>query len=130
MFEFVCIRCHRHKIRRLKFALTRHLFYCQFQMYFSVKLTMATMIMIAGMMMFPKSEAGIGDCWSTWSRCTKWSRFFTGKLWLSCQQRCFCLGYATGECTEVPSSCPFTNKAWQCQCSGTRHGSTPSWCGF
>ena len=82
---------------------------------------------------FPKStEAnGIGDCWETWSRCTSWSSFATGVLWQSCEDRCKCKGYVSGSCVETKSNCPFSDKAWQCQCSGTKtNAKKPSWCGF
>ncbi|KAK3612040.1 hypothetical protein CHS0354_021721 [Potamilus streckersoni] len=72
----------------------------------------------------------ITDCWDTWSRCSRWSSPATGILWLSCADRCKCKGNATGTCREVPSKCPLTSKAWQCQCSGKLSGRKPSWCGF
>ncbi|XP_074639296.1 hydramacin-1-like [Acropora palmata] len=73
----------------------------------------------------------IGKCWDAWSRCTRWSYFATGIGWQSCQDRCFCLGHRTGTCVEVPSQCPLTKMAWQCQCSGSSGGAKkPRWCGF
>ncbi|KAL3852593.1 hypothetical protein ACJMK2_016212 [Sinanodonta woodiana] len=86
---------------------------------------------LAILTMTPPTEGNpITDCWNTWSRCTKWSSGATGILWQSCEDRCKCQGYATGTCKTVSSNCPLTNEAWQCQCSGTRSGSKPSWCGF
>ncbi|KAL3861899.1 hypothetical protein ACJMK2_007913 [Sinanodonta woodiana] len=58
------------------------------------------------------------DCWDTWSRCTEWSSPGTGILWKSCENQCKSKGYATGTCKEVTSTCPLTNTAKQCQCSG------------
>nr|AFI24614.1 antibacterial peptide [Cyclina sinensis] len=60
----------------------------------------------------------IGDCWATWSRCSKWSNFLTGVLWKTCNERCIDLGHTGGDCVEVKSNCPLSDKAWQCQCSG------------
>ncbi|KAL3852596.1 hypothetical protein ACJMK2_016215 [Sinanodonta woodiana] len=86
---------------------------------------------LAILTMTPSTEGNpITDCWNTWSRCTKRDYGATGRFWQSCVDRCKCLGYATGICREVPSNCPIATKAWQCQCSGTRSGSKPIWCGF
>ncbi|KAL3852595.1 hypothetical protein ACJMK2_016214 [Sinanodonta woodiana] len=86
---------------------------------------------LAILTMTPSTEANaITDCWNTWSRCTGWSSWATGYLWLSCEDRCKCQGHAYGTCRIVTSKCPLTHEAWQCQCSGTRYGSRPSWCGF
>merc|ERR1711942_173558 len=74
--------------------------------------------------------SSIGPCWETWSRCTQWSSSGTGILWQSCQDRCVCKGYSSGTCREVRSTCPLSNRAWQCQCSGSRNGPKPGWCGF
>nr|AEC50045.1 theromacin [Sinohyriopsis cumingii] len=86
------------------------------------------MILVA-IIMIPSIEGNpITDCWETWSRCSRWSSPATGILWQSCEDRCKCLGYATGTCREVPSRCPLTDKAWQCQCSGTLSGPKPENC--
>ncbi|KAH9502873.1 Hydramacin-1 [Bulinus truncatus] len=62
------------------------------------------------------SEAGWGDCYETWSRCSRWSSPFTGKLWKSCNDRCKQLGRRGGNCVLSPSKCPLSSKAYQCQC--------------
>ncbi|KAL3852597.1 hypothetical protein ACJMK2_016216 [Sinanodonta woodiana] len=81
------------------------------------------------LIMTPSAEGNVlKDCWDTWSRCTGWSSGATGILWQSCEDRCKCKGYATGSCKEVPSKCPLTNEAWQCQCSGTLTGQKPNSC--
>ncbi|VDH93327.1 Hypothetical predicted protein, partial [Mytilus galloprovincialis] len=37
---------------------------------------------------FPPTEGGpIGDCWNTWSRCSRWSSGGTGILWKGCNNR-------------------------------------------
>ena len=100
-----------------------------FQMSLFVRMSLAVIVMTL-VFLPPPSEAGsIGQCWDTWSRCTRWSHFASGIAWQKCPQRCVCLGHATGRCVMTPSSCPLSNKAWQCQCSGRRNGPKPSWCG-
>ena len=47
----------------------------------------ATLLMIANL-----PEATKASCWKTWSRCTEWSHFFTGKIWTKCDPYCKCLG--------------------------------------
>merc|ERR1711872_946462 len=66
---------------------------------------------------------GYGDCWETWSRCTRWSMVFTGILWQNCNDRCICKGARSGACRLSPSKCPLSNKAYTCVCSGRRSGS-------
>ncbi|XP_055862837.1 hydramacin-1-like [Biomphalaria glabrata] len=61
-------------------------------------------------------EAGWGDCYETWSRCSRWSSPFTGVLWKSCNDRCKELKKRGGNCVQTPSKCPVTSKAYQCQC--------------
>jgi hypothetical protein len=58
-----------------------------------------------------------GGCYDTWSRCSKWSSFLTGKLWADCAKRCKELGKSGGNCVEVNSTCFFIKgKVLQCQC--------------
>ncbi|TRY63109.1 hypothetical protein TCAL_03912 [Tigriopus californicus] len=88
-------------------------------------------VCLVGLNLVTETEAGWGDCWDTWSRCSRWSSGGTGILWQSCAKRCQCLGKATGSCVISRSACPLSNKAWQCKCSSARRsGRKPSWCGF
>ena len=97
---------------------------------FSVKLCFTMMMIVLGLMLLPQSEAGLSDCYATWSRCSQWSNYFTGVVWLTCQDYCYdCKGREAGDCVEVQSSCPFSDKAWQCQCFGGYHGNPkPDYC--
>ena len=97
---------------------------------FSVKLCFTMMMTVLGLMLLPQSEAGLSDCYATWSRCSQWSNYFTGVVWLTCQDYCYdCKGREAGDCVEVQSSCPFSDKAWQCQCFGGYHGNPkPDYC--
>ncbi|XP_068672123.1 neuromacin-like protein [Montipora foliosa] len=82
-----------------------------------VKLALALMLVFAVLDLESEARQNfIGRCWETWSRCTRWSSFATGILWQTCEERCKSLGYGRGDCVKVPSICPFTEKAWQCQC--------------
>eukprot|EP00095_Tigriopus_kingsejongensis_P011840 maker-scaffold1129_size60621-snap-gene-0.10 protein:Tk11840 transcript:maker-scaffold1129_size60621-snap-gene-0.10-mRNA-1 annotation:"theromacin" len=96
----------------------------------SLILSLSLLVVLVSLTQVQEAEAGWGDCWETWSRCTRWSSAGTGYLWQSCAQRCQCLGKASGSCVMSRSSCPLSNKAWQCRCSGTRRGPKPRWCGF
>uniref|UniRef100_A0A914URR2 Uncharacterized protein n=1 Tax=Plectus sambesii TaxID=2011161 RepID=A0A914URR2_9BILA len=58
------------------------------------------------------ASAGWGDCYETWSRCSQWSSPATGVLWQSCKDHCG----GCGDCVLVPSKCPISDKAYQCQC--------------
>ncbi|XP_022810619.1 neuromacin-like protein [Stylophora pistillata] len=60
-----------------------------------------------------------GNCWKTWSRCSRWSSWGTGRLWKTCNDRCIELGYPGGSCQLCPSTCWMTKKAYQCRCFGT-----------
>ncbi|XP_078379947.1 hydramacin-1-like [Oculina patagonica] len=59
-----------------------------------------------------------GNCYKTWSRCSRWSRWATGKLWKNCNDRCIELRYSGGRCQYCPSNCWMSSKAWQCRCYG------------
>merc|ERR1711874_25068 len=58
----------------------------------------------------------IFDCYEVWSRCSGWSSFLTGYAWLTCDDRCKELGKSGGNCVPVPSNCPLSSDAFQCQC--------------
>ncbi|GFO37945.1 macin [Plakobranchus ocellatus] len=87
------------------------------EMAFSSKLCLMAMVLVAVAVISPDQvEAGWGDCYETWSRCSRWSSPATGYLWLSCNDRCRELGRSGGNCRPAPSSCPLSRKAYQCQC--------------
>ncbi|GFO37943.1 macin [Plakobranchus ocellatus] len=89
----------------------------EIKMALSSKLCFVAMVLVAvGVISFDQAEAGVGDCYETWSRCSRWSSWGTGRLWLSCNDRCKELGRNGGSCRLTPSSCPLSNKAYQCQC--------------
>ena len=95
----------------------------------SVKLYLAVMIIAFGVMFLPQSEADVfSDCYETWSRCTRETKFFTGKIWLNCPDHCKkCKNRNGGACVEVPSSCPLIKKAFQCQCTGDYYNNKIPW---
>nr|QXT26520.1 mytimacin 1 [Mytilus coruscus] len=77
--------------------------------------TLITIVIIFSF--FPPTEGGpIGDCWDTWSRCSRWSSGGTGILWKGCNNRCKELGYKSGSCVLRRSDCPLTSKAYRCEC--------------
>ncbi|RUS81392.1 hypothetical protein EGW08_010830 [Elysia chlorotica] len=82
----------------------------------SSKLIIAAIVVVMAMTFVEETEAGIGACFETWSRCSRWSSPATGILWRSCNSRCRQLGRRGGNCRLVPSQCPLSNKAYQCQC--------------
>ena len=78
-------------------------------------------VLIAVMIIFvtfitPLNGFGIGDCFETWSRCSRWSSWGTGYLWADCNTRCQQLGKRGGQCVLSPSTCWMSNQAYQCQC--------------
>ena len=67
-----------------------------------------------------QTEAGtfIGDCYSTWSRCSTWSSWATGLLWATCEEKCMDIGYRGGKCVLVDGvRCSTDGTAYQCQCN-------------
>ncbi|CAL1541438.1 unnamed protein product [Lymnaea stagnalis] len=83
-----------------------------------LKLSVVCLVLAVAALMTHTSEANfVGDCWDTWSRCSSWSSFLTGKAWSSCQERCRQLGYRSGNCVLSSSNCPIARKAQQCKCS-------------
>ena len=85
----------------------------------------ATLLMIANL-----PEATEASCWKTWSRCTEWSHFFTGKIWTKCDPYCKCLGRSGGRCVISKWTCPFADKAWSCHCYESYGPRQTKWCGF
>uniref|UniRef100_A0A182YU74 Uncharacterized protein n=1 Tax=Biomphalaria glabrata TaxID=6526 RepID=A0A182YU74_BIOGL len=78
----------------------------------------AITLLCAGLLSAPPSEANvITACWKAWSRCSRWSSWFTGKLWLTCYDKCRRLGKSRGRCVLTPTACPLAREAYQCQCS-------------
>ena len=74
-------------------------------------------------------EATEASCWETWSRCSKWSKFFSGILWLKCDPYCKCIGRSGGSCVMSHSTCPSADKAWSCHCYGSYGPRQRNWCG-
>ncbi|KAI8782978.1 Mytimacin-6 [Biomphalaria glabrata] len=80
-------------------------------------LLMCTFFLLCiGQLMTPTDGNVIGRCWDTWSRCSTWSRWFTGRVWLTCDGKCRELGKRGGNCVMTPSTCPLSSEAFQCQC--------------
>ncbi|KAK3762271.1 hypothetical protein RRG08_005536 [Elysia crispata] len=77
----------------------------------------AVVLVVMAMTSVEKAEAGWSDCFETWSRCSRWSSPLTGTLWQSCNDRCIELGRRGGSCRQVPSRCPLSSRAYQCQCN-------------
>ncbi|CAL1541437.1 unnamed protein product [Lymnaea stagnalis] len=83
-----------------------------------LKLSVVCLVLAVSALMPQTSQANpIGVCWDTWSRCSEWSKFLSGTVWLTCPQKCQELGHRTGDCVLVPSKCPIASEAYQCQCS-------------
>ncbi|XP_020621503.1 hydramacin-1-like [Orbicella faveolata] len=84
-------------------------------MAFRVGSCLLVLFLVSAMMQISVVE---GTCYETWSRCSRWSRWGTGRLWKSCNDRCKELGYTGGSCQRCPSTCWMSDKAWQCRCYG------------
>ena len=74
-------------------------------------------------------ETTEATCWETWSRCSNWSKYFSGKLWLKCDPYCKCIGRSGGSCVRSHSTCPYSDKAWSCHCYGSYGPKQRIWCG-
>mmetsp|Transcript_87851 Transcript_87851/g.107641 ORF Transcript_87851/g.107641 Transcript_87851/m.107641 type:complete len:95 (+) Transcript_87851:89-373(+) len=71
----------------------------------------------------------VQDCFAAWSRCTPATQSLSGYAWLTCSQRCQCMGYSDGKCKIAASNC-LKMDTYQCQCKNYVGGLRPSWCGF
>nr|AVW85485.1 mytimacin 6 [Haliotis discus hannai] len=86
----------------------------QFDIAFNSTMFLA-IVVLAAVMVLPQVEGG---CWETWSRCTGWSSWGTGRLWKSCNDRCKELGKSGGRCVlKDASDCWMTKKSYQCVCN-------------
>nr|XP_058941925.1 hydramacin-1-like [Pocillopora verrucosa] len=60
-----------------------------------------------------------GSCFTSRLRCSRWGRWFTGKLWKNCNDYCIELGYYGGSCQICRKTCWLSSKAYSCRCFGT-----------
>lgn len=76
-----------------------------------------------------QSEGGvIGDCWERHSDCTT-QNYDTGSGFLSCAERCVCLGYGKGHCVSHSRyTCHQLNRSYRCMCALRRRGHRPTYC--
>ncbi|XP_059164875.1 hydramacin-1-like [Physella acuta] len=83
----------------------------------SLKISILFTLLALTVLETPVAGASLSDCYETWSRCSRWSSFLTGILWKSCDDRCKKdFKKRGGRCVKVPSKCPTSKKAYQCQC--------------
>ncbi|XP_059164888.1 neuromacin-like protein [Physella acuta] len=82
-----------------------------------LKLTFVALLVLMATLPQHSDANVIGSCWDTWSRCSQWSNFFTGKAWLNCNDKCKSLGKRGGTCVLTPSTCPIARQAYQCRCN-------------
>uniref|UniRef100_A0A182YU75 Uncharacterized protein n=1 Tax=Biomphalaria glabrata TaxID=6526 RepID=A0A182YU75_BIOGL len=80
-------------------------------------LLMCSLLLVSvGLLMTPSYGDFIGRCYETWSRCSTWSRRYTGRVWLTCEGKCRMLGKNGGSCRLTRSKCPLSRYSYQCQC--------------
>lgn len=76
-----------------------------------------------------QSEGGVvGDCWESLSDCTN-QNLDTGAGFLTCEERCVCLGYGKGRCVSHSQyTCRHPNGPYRCMCGLRRRGHAPAYC--